>query len=511
MTFEDDLQRSFDSAGSGVDLQPGSVSTVKRRAARRTRNARLVAGTAAVLVVLTAGRLISLPETDTVEIATGGGTDTTIAADAAAAEDSADVEDPAEVDTADASDTTATTQQGSDSTLTIEAGDSSEQSDDSQSTTTSERLTEADFTYLGAFTTPSGRFGQSTFEYGGQAATFNPFGDPANTDSFGGSLFMAGHPVDNLGVAEITIPEPEQHFGDTAGLPAATVLQPFADITAGRGSEFVAGQTEYRYGGLEVVEQDGQARLHWTLWQVGNVSQNVVPGHGHSSLDLANPDPQGPWFLGDYPNLQTSGYLTAVPSAFADQYLGGRSLLTGHLVSDVGATGSGGPPFFAYQPPAAEQANATVDALELALYPIGQPLAGYGAGDATAGAAWVSTTAGGEAIVAVGRRGLGEVRNGEPRDGDCSPYAGVHADPYEPQVFFYDPADLAAVAEGRLQPDQIEPYRKWNPVEHLIPNCAGFLSSISFDPESDRAYVVQIVSDVAEDFSLFPVVHVFQL
>ncbi len=488
MSFEDDLQRSFDTADSALELESGLLAGVKRRAARRTRNARMVAGAAAVVAVAVVGQAALRSDSAPIEVATIDDSvlaDTSVPDDNATANATANADDPV--------------------------------SEESESTT-EERPDESDFDYLGAFVVPAGEVNGSTFAFGGEASAFNPAGDPGSVDGFDGSLFMTGHPRQRPGVAEISIPAPEPHSGETAGLPVASIVHPFADITAGRGDDLVAspsvgGEGEFRYGGLEVVDGPEGRRLHWSIWQYNNVADNVVPGHGHSSLDLSAPDPQGPWFLGDAKNLQTAGYVLSVPESFAARNLGGRRLLAGYAVEPPGATGSLAPPFYSFQPPVTDAPNATIsDVVELVFNGPDQPLSDYGRADVSPGAAWITTSSGGEAVITVGRRGLGEVREGESATGDCSPYAGIHADPYEPQILFYDPADLAAVAAGRMSAHEVEPYRRWNPAEHLIPTCAWFLSSVSFDPGSGRLYVVQAEADVSQsEFDPVPVVHVFQL
>ncbi len=471
MNHEDELQQLFESAGSAVELEPGSLSSVKGRAAKRTRNTRMMttgALCAVLLAVGVAGWSTLVPGQESIEVATGGPLDT-------------------------------------------DSGDPAETVDDEAP------VTEEDFTYLGAFMAPAGDIAESTFAFGGATSAFNPAGDPGGDDDFSGSLFMSGHPRENPGVAEIAIPEPFLHGGSTDGLPVAEVLQPFADITSGRAAEFVGSQAvggddEFRYGGLEVVDGPDGSRLHWTVWQFNNVTDSDVPGHGHSSLDLSQPDPQGPFFAGEANGLVTAGYLFAVPDDFADQHFDGKRLLTGHKDEPTTTTRSWGPPFFAYAPPESAEPNSRVDAIELASYLDGDQLADYGRADIAPGGSWVTTSDGASAVVTVGRRGLGEVREGAAIEGDCDPYAGVHADPYEPQIMFYRPADLAAVAAGDIEPSELQPYRRWNPAEHLISTCRWYLSSISFDAENNLAYVVQTEADTSQDeFSPIPVIHVFQL
>lgn len=379
-------------------------------------------------------------------------------------------------------------------------------------------VTEDDFTYEGAFVAPDGEFGDSVFAYGGAASAFNPHGDPENDDAFAGSLFLSGHPQQNPGIAEIDIPKPAFHDGSSAGLPVAKVLQPFADITDGRamthiGSSDVGGIDDFRFGGLEVVDAPAGPRLHWTAWQYYNVGNNDVPSHGHSSLDLANPDPQGPWFLDDHSMGKTAGYLFDVPSDAADEYFDGHKLISGFQDNASSNITSWGPPFVAYDAPTEAAPLTRLDALELANYSYPtHELAGHEETDLTPGADWVTNAGGAAAIITTGNQSLEPARYGIPQDGDCNDGKGWLGAPYAPRVMFYNPADLARVAAGEIEPWQIEPYRSWDPSEYLIPTCDWLLTSVSFDEASRRLYVVQVKADYTQNrYSPLPVIHVFSV
>ena len=133
---------------------------------------------------------------------------------------------------------------------------------------TSNGLVEAaDFAYVGSFAAPEDSSGVEEFGFGGSAVAYNPAGE--------GSLFITGFARNEM-VAEISIPQLRAHEGQSDGLFDAEVIQPFTDITGGRGSSLigssqVGGQDDFRIGGLEVIEGPDGARLHWTAWQLGNV------------------------------------------------------------------------------------------------------------------------------------------------------------------------------------------------------------------------------------------------
>ncbi len=525
MTFDDELQRRFDAAGTAVGLDPGSPDSIRAVAGRRARNRRMVVtATAAALFLVGTGAVLSrLPErTEAVQSA---GPDASAETDGEITEEPDESnEDPVLVvpdeETSDPDDSSSDGAEPGDPAEDDQDGDDQDGDDqdgDEADGPQTGPVTEADFTYLGAFLAPIGDHGSSRFAYGGAAAAHNPYGDPGGTDGFDGSLFLSGHPVDNPGVAEITIPSPAAHDGSTVGLPIAEVLQPFADLTAGRGMSFVGGSSvggsdDFRYSGFEVAVGPDGPRLHWTILQYNNATGNVVPGHGHSALDLSAPDPQGPWFLGSESGQVTAGYVFEVPQSFANDNLGGRHLIAG-LGDDIATPWAAtGPPFFAFAPPETAEPDATVDALALVRYDAEHPLDGFGMADTAGGADWVTTAGGADAVVTVGRRGLGTVRLGPPGPDDCGINSATHAGPYEPLVMFYDPADLAAVAAGDRQPWDVEPYRTWNPAEHLIPTCDQHLTSVSFDERSGRLYIVQPEADTSQSrFDPVPVIHVFQL
>src|SRR4051812_38057532 len=92
---------------------------------------------------------------------------------------------------------------------------------------TDPRLQLTDLDYQGSFRVPSGRFGSDAnaiFDYGDDGLAF---------DAARPGLYIKGHVYGQL-VAEIAIPAPVRILGGAlTGLPTATVLQDFAEITHG--------------------------------------------------------------------------------------------------------------------------------------------------------------------------------------------------------------------------------------------------------------------------------------
>ena len=76
--------------------------------------------------------------------------------------------------------------------------------------------------------------------------------------------------------------------------------------------------------------------------------ENPGPTHGWFSADLAQPDFQGVWFIGDQSFDSVNGYLFEIPTDWADAHAQGRVLATGRY-RDGGWSGMG-PALFAYRP-----------------------------------------------------------------------------------------------------------------------------------------------------------------
>ncbi len=441
-----DLRDLFERADEELELRGGSLDAVKTRAGQRTQRARVAAGAGALALFAVAG-LVAVSLVDdranvtTVDVAT---------------------EDPAAA---------------------------------------TGLLTANDFEYVGSFTTPEAVGGETLFGFGGRAATIN--------STTGASMFITtAEPNERVG--EISIPSDlRPHDGARNGLPTAELLQAPSDVTGGRGDEFVGsaargGQDDFRIGGLEVADVDGEARLHWTAWQFFNVGYNDVAGHGHSSLDLAAPDPQGPWYLGAETTYSTAGYVFAAPDDFAATIDVDAALISGF--QDVARTpdGSQGPPFYAYTAPAAEPAGARLDVVPLVEYPFGQSeSSSIGEAAVFPGADWVDASDGRRAIVAVG--------NSMPVDPNSNCLFGQNTDvaAHGPQLALYDPSDLAAVAAGERTPDDVEPYEFVSLADVVVPVCGAQLTSISFDPASERIFIVQtLVTATPDRYDARPVIHV---
>ncbi len=427
-----------------------------------------------------------------------------------------------------------------------------------------------DFVYLGAFRLPEGGMRPDTFEYGGNAMTFYPAGDPNSADDgFSGSLFVTGHDrmpygelPDGSRVAEVTIPAPVQASSPEA-LQRAAYLQPLSDAAAG----FFAGLDEIPRIGLQYLNTPATGPLLHIAWgQHFQPDAPAAPSHAWFSLDLAQPNMHGSWFVSPQTPYSVNGYLFDIPADWADTYVGGRYLATGRY-RDGGWSGMG-PALFAYRPwidaqgtPAPD--GAVLDAVMLLHYSdsgttndITGNMSGYQHADEWEGGAWLTTAEGHAAVLFVGTKGVGEkywygwvnpqgaqspcvetemlgsftlcrLADGTPCPQEdllgCSghtDYRGWWSSRFAARFILYNPDDLARVAQGELAPDEPQPYAYLDVDEHLFLNAdtvepdmlgtgdqrRGRIGDAAYDREHQLLYVLELFADGAQ-----PVVHVWRV
>jgi hypothetical protein len=381
--------------------------------------------------------------------------------------------------------------------------------------------------------------GGSNWEYSGRGLTFYPDGDPSGAgDGFPGSLFGVGHDHQEF-VSEINIPAPviSRNLED---LPTAKTLQPFSDITSG-----MFGETELPRLGLEYLPpQDAQTtgKLHFVH---GQHFQDFEPSHGWSELDLARPVPVGPWTMNGYTNYVTSDYIFEIPENWASALPGNPRLATGRFREGVWA--GGGPALFSIapwtegNPPVAGTVLQNVT--PLLLFGIQEPglpdivsddsmhMTGYLEPDHWRDGAWL-TTGTKSAVVFVGTKAVGNAwygfANGVVWDYDCAdqtpqtcpdvpewPYdnRGYWADDYQPQIIFFNPADLVAVANGQIETWQPQPYATmdlstvfFDPETNLEEYKQDIAGAMAFDREHGLVYVIERLADEYKS-----VIHVWQI
>lgn len=433
----------------------------------------------------------------------------------------------------------------------------------------SSRIAPTDIVYLGAFRLPLGGLRPLTFEYGGNAMTFRPGGDPeGGTDGFPGSLFVTGHDrmpygelPDGSRVAEIAIPAPVVSR-NVEDLPQARLIQPLVDVTGG----LFAGIDEIPRLGMQYLDRpETGPRIH-LAWGEHLPPPPDRPTHAWFEPDLSAPRPRGSWFLDGLSPYAVNGYMLEIPESWANAHTSGRVLGTGRY-RDGGLAGMG-PALFAYRPwldaagtPPAPGATLPVTTLlhyqsTLETERIEKCLGGTQHADTWEGAAFLTTASGKSAVLFAGTKGVGErfwygFLNPAGPDHPCvagdfvSEYTtcrkadgtrcpaeelvecaghtssrGWWSSRFVGRLLLYDPDDLARVAAGTMEPWAPQPYafldvESWlyrNPshvdLEEIGPGVQQRfrLGDVTFDRQNGLLYLLELYADEAR-----PVVHVFRV
>ena len=363
----------------------------------------------------------------------------------------------------------------------------------------------SDFTYLGAFRLPGGDTPPLTFAYGGNAMTFNPDGNGGD-----GTLFITGHDRQAWGglpngdqVAEVSIPTPAIQ-SNPSDLPPASFVQNFHDVAAG----YFTGMEEIPKLGMAYLNHPDTGPLIHLCWGQ-HLQPPDEPSHAWFSANLAEPNLQGVWFIGDQNLYSTTGYMFGIPSDWADAHTEGRPLATGRMRD--GGQGGMGPTLFAYRPwldgGATPISGTHLSETTLLLYEnsyatdeITRCLDSYQHPDEWEGGAWMTTPSGKSAVLFAGTKSNGTkywygfIHPDGPEypcvdtyvtdfltcrmaDGSACPsedFAGCCDDSeetcvsqrgwwstrYDAQLILYDPADLAQVAAGTWNPGNRSPTRR---------------------------------------------------
>jgi len=385
----------------------------------------------------------------------------------------------------------------------------------------------ANLEYLGAFRLPY-EDGSSSWDYSGRGLTYCPSGDPAGAaDGFPGSLFGVGFDQQNF-VSEISIPAPVISR-NLEELNTAGTLQPFADITLGMFGEGDLPRLGVEY--LPPLYGSQEGRLYFVH---GQHFQDITPSHGSSSLDLADPRPEGPWIFDGYSTYATSDYIFEIPPEWSAYLPGEPPLASGRFREGVW---SGlGPALFAFTPLVEGQipaANTTLTEITaLLLYGVQEPgltdisndesrkMSIYNADDSWWDGAWL-TSGGRSALIFAGTKGIGNswygFANGVVWEYDCAdtnpptcpevpewPYdsRGYWAEDYQPWLIFYDPADLVRVANGEMETWEPQPYATldlssvfYDPVINLENYKYDITGALAFDRERGLLYILERLAD----------------
>jgi hypothetical protein len=401
-----------------------------------------------------------------------------------------------------------------------------------------------DFTYQGAFRLPD------DFAWGALGLDFYPSGNGG-----AGSLFVTGFQglLNGNGepcyegsrgcngyFAEVDIPLPTQ-TGNWEDLPIASFIQ---EMTVFDGGLVQTVHEAYSFvSDIAYVPQQGTQtgdKLYGSLnewYPEGSFGDDSFPTIWFSDLDGSNA--QGVFHVGPeqppFHGIKMGSYLFTVPQAYADQYLGGRTLVTGRArgtappgspgLDGEGAIagGSQGPTLIAFHAWDSDTPSGDLDALPILYYRVKYPgcagpdigvggmpvdcdFPGFSMCDDWTGAAFIQ--AGDRATIAI--TGLKGTTNcyycGDPVDDSecgveplpgeceltCNEDRGYHCGPYRRQVLLYDTGQLGQAALGDIDPWSVLPYAIWEPEELYLPNpCCSNMGGMSFDTAGSRVFLVE--------------------
>lgn len=407
------------------------------------------------------------------------------------------------------------------------------------------QLQSSDFTYQGAFRLPS------DFDWGALGMSYYPSGDSDN-----GSLLVTGfellsdpaHPGESCWneawncsafFGEVAIPTPsvEANWED---LPEAVLITPMTPFDGGLASTV---HREYVYvSDIEYVPLQGSQtsdKLYGSinLWYAEGVAgEDTFPTIWFSNLDGTGA--RGMFHVGrqeaPFHGRKTGCYLFSVPAWYADQYLEGRTLMTGRsrgtpatgfeeITTDGG---SQGPTLIAFNPFDSDNPTGDLDALPVLYYRVKFPgCAGPNVGDPSmcdyTGFTMCDEWTGGaflesgerRAIILLGYVGLGDNCYDEPPvvcNDPCRDSHGYHCYPYERQVVFYDVEQLGQSAKGLQDPWIVLPYEIWKPNEFYLTGYTCWnVGGMAFDSENGRLFMVE--RGLGEGEMNATVVHVWNL
>lgn len=390
---------------------------------------------------------------------------------------------------------------------------------------TDRRLQPGDLVYQGAFRLPDGE-NERNWEWGGMALAHCPTGDPNGAaDGFPGSLFGTGNEQQCM-VSEIGIPAPVISKGKRLeDLRTARTLQPFRDVRSR-----ILKDVELPRMGLACLPRQGQqtASKLYFCWSQHMQEGDVSPTHAWCDLDLSRPATAGPWAIGNEWNYVTAHYMMDIPAEWAEAHTPGLRLGSGRFRE--GGQGSLGPALFAIgpwnegNPPPANSKLKTVCLLKYSQISdeARHTMKDYHHADDWTGAAWL-TCGDRSAVVFVGTKGLGKCWYGFANGvvwPDEAPFPPIPPAPnddrgwwstgFEGRIIFYDPADLAAVAKGRLKPHEPQPYATLRIDGHLFnikgPQQKRHVAGVAFDRAQGLLYVAEFCADGDK-----PLIHVWKV
>lgn len=394
-----------------------------------------------------------------------------------------------------------------------------------KSTSSSSKLVQpSDLVYVGAFRLPDTPGGMG-WEWAGTemgALAYYPYGDSAGpSDGHPGSLYGTGH--DQLKyVSEISIPVPViSSSKNPDDLNTAGTLQDFKNVFGGK-----LDGLELPKIGLAYLPKQGTQTSGKIYYCIGEhiQDQERIPSHGWFELDLSHPQLAGEWKIGSLLNYLTTYYIFPVSKKWADVNTPGMYLATGRLRD--GGQGSQGPTLYAYGPwnkgnppnPGTQLPYVTLLEYSSVTDTESHLMTNYRHSDEWNGGAWLNAGSK-SSVIFVGTKGIGNTWYGFS-DGTVWPTSGEGPFPpvpdidptfygeelrgwwsnsFQAQILFYDPADLAAVAKGTMEPYEPQPYATLNIDPYLFNLKASKqkdrVGAVTYDSERGFLYVSEPLAD----------------
>lgn len=387
--------------------------------------------------------------------------------------------------------------------------------------------------YLGAFRGPETN--EDEWQYMNGAITYYPDGDGSSTDYYPGSLYIVGNRSagSRSPIMEISIPEPV-NSKNINELNQAQALQPFTKVDTGLDDEVIRGLS---YISTSDRFYFGQGK--------GSYWDDARPSVGSFVPDMSNPQTQGTWHLGGMGETGVNYFaiepgalddklsagdhgrtMFEIPQAWADQYTGGKTLLTGRSTARIGSMH-----LYAIAP-WDESSVAPEDWDSNAQAPVydgkvkytrlleyqntdGKAGEGYGWSDSWIGGAWFED-GNNQALVFSTIDGYGNIfyNNGSGRV-NCNENAKV-------VLKFFNPDDLAAVVQDDMEVYEPKPYANLNITpylmhdyfgEELTPNRSdeAVVIGMAYDKVRNFIYISELEVYGGSDGNVYPVFHVFKL
>lgn len=359
--------------------------------------------------------------------------------------------------------------------------------------TPSRLVQSGDLVHLGQFTIPDMQDAEALSYIGSKQYCVYTQGiiafNPANQ-----SLFLVCHNWTQT-VAEISIP--------ALGGQAVQLQGPRDPLEGHMGEINPTDPNSKNIGGMVVLGN----QLVIAAYSYYDGSASAVASHFVRSTNLsATGTLKGPFRVGTMNPAFYAGAFAPVPAAWQGTF---GPLLNGQCCLGIISRTSSGPSVSTVNPDDLLAAKNPTPATMLVGYPEGHAtLASWSDTsplfNGTTNIRGVLLIDGTASVLFVGRQGLGTFCYGtgaacnDPDDGS----KGVHAYPYQPQVWAYNANDLAAVKAGTKQPWDVAPYATWK-----LPGLQGAdVGGVALDPATGRIFVSENGVDNHK-----PIIHVYAL